>query len=177
MFVKYKGNFLSVTPSAVLAKYLHCLTSQVYKTSSQRWFYQAGCQVGLPVVPSSQIKEMGTSFAGLPNPLLKHRRRRFPVLWQPEKLTQRSSLTTLFSWFRMKNESQVGVGMVQRLSQLLILSWLAHCKSPWTACKAWGKWKPVFYNRLLGGHPVLVTRPRLVSTGQDIFEVCAFFSS
>ena len=80
MFEKYKGDFLSVTPSAVLAKYLHCLTSQVYKTSSQRWFYQAGCQVGLPVVPSSQIKEMGTSFTGLPNPLLKHRRRRFPVL-------------------------------------------------------------------------------------------------
>ena len=80
LFVKYKGDFLSVNPSAVLAKYLHCLTSQAYKTSCQRWFYQAGCQVGLPVVPSSQIKEMGTSFTGLPNPLLKHRRRRFPVL-------------------------------------------------------------------------------------------------
>ena len=80
MFVKYKGDFLSVTPSAVLAKYLHCLTSQVYKTSSQRWFYQAGCQVGLSLFPSFQIKEIGTSFAELPNPLLKHRRRSFPVL-------------------------------------------------------------------------------------------------
>ena len=60
MFAKYKGDFLSVTPSAVLAKYLHCLTSQVYKTSSQRWFYQAGCQVGLSVVPSYHPKSRRT---------------------------------------------------------------------------------------------------------------------
>ena len=176
MFAKYKGDFLSVTPSAVLAKYLHCLTSQVYKTSSQRWFYQAGCQVGLSVVPSYHPKSRRTEPVS-PGFLIRYSNTADVDSQSYDSQRNWRSDPALFSWFRMKNESQVGVGMVQRQSQLLILSWLAHCKSPWTACKAWGKWKPVFYNRLLGGHPVLVTRPSLVSTGRHIFEVCAFFSS